>query len=193
MKLLGFFVGQSPEHNTTILAHLLVAAPRLGSYYARMDPPPPPDAELDALSAQVDEQLNLLQSASTHDVYRLRSTEGQVQQVPAAPTQQTLIEKVTGESFDTFWQKYRRHLRRDLCLSGGMLNEQWQKYRDIESKSAVRVSYAWLAAMGIPTASLAPAAVAAPVFLLNVLLKVGIDTICEGCAEEEEARKEATK
>jgi hypothetical protein len=103
--------------------------------------------------------------------------------VPAAPQQQALIEKVTGESFDSFWQRYRRHLRRDLCLPGGMLYEQWQKYRDIESKSAVRVSYAWLAAMGIPTASLAPAAIAVTVFLLNVVLKVGIDTICEGCAE----------
>lgn len=158
-----------------------------------MDPRPPTDAELDVLSAQVDEQLNLLHSAATHDVCRLRSAEGQVQQVPAAPVQQALIEKVTGEPFDTFWQEYRRHLRRDLCLPGGMLHEQWRRYRDVESKSAVRVSYAWLAAMGIPAASLAPAAVAVTVFLLNVLLKVGIDTICEGCAEEEKAREDASK
>lgn len=82
-------------------------------------------------------------------------------------------------------------LRNDLCLPGGMLFEQWRKYRDVESKSAVRVSYAWLAAMGIPTASVAPAAVAATVFLLNVLVKVGIDAVCEGCAEEKSSGKEA--
>jgi hypothetical protein len=105
--------------------------------------------------------------------------------VPAAPAQQSFIEEVSGGSFETFWQKYRRHLRKDLCMPGGMLYEQWQKYRDVESKSAVRVSYAWLAAMGIPTASLAPAAVAVTVFLLNVLLKVGVDALCEGCTRKE--------
>lgn len=60
------------------------------------------------------------------------------------------------------------------------MHEQWRKYRDVESKSVVRVSYGWLAAMGIPSASLALVAVAASVFLLNVLVKVGIDAICDG-------------
>jgi hypothetical protein len=43
--------------------------------------------------------------------------------------------------------------------------------------------------MGIPTASVAPIAVAASVFLLNLIAKVGIEAICEGCIDEEPTRK----
>ncbi|MGH8567261.1 MAG: hypothetical protein ACREXU_04405 [Gammaproteobacteria bacterium] len=53
----------------------------------------------------------------------------------------------------------------------------------------MRVSYAWLAAMGIPTASLAPAAVAAAVFLVNVLVKVGIDAVCEAAPQDRIPRR----
>lgn len=150
------------------------------------------DSELDRLSLEVKQQLRSLQVGGTQEFYPLRSTQGQVQSVPAAPAQQAVIEKLTGETFDTFWARYRNHLRKDLCLPGGMLYEQWQKYRDLESKSAVRVSYAWLAAMGLPTGSLAPLAVAATVFLLNVLLKVGIDTICEGCVANDRQQSAST-
>ena len=67
-----------------------------------------------------------------------------------------------------------------------MLYEQWHKWKDLESKSAVKVGYGALLGMGIPTASLGPVAVAATVFLLNVALKVGIDAVCEGCRQEGE-------
>jgi hypothetical protein len=107
--------------------------------------------------------------------------------LPDAPAQRAAIERATGEPFDAFWRRYLRHLRDDLCRPGGLLHEQWAKWRDLESKSAVRVSYAWLAAMGIPTASLAPVAVAASVFLLNVVVKVGVDSLCEGCDEAAQA------
>jgi hypothetical protein len=138
------------------------------------------DVELDRLAAQVDQQLQRLREPLESP---MRGIEPTVAGVPDAPVQRELIERETGQPFETFWQRYRRHLRKDLCVPGGMLHEQWRKYRDIESKSAVRVSYAWLAAMGIPTASVAPVAVAATVFLLNVALKVGIDTVCEGASD----------
>lgn len=141
------------------------------------------DAELDRLAIQVDDQIRSLHASPPNVVGGFKGGPGGGD-LPDAPEQRRLIEKVTGETFEGFWQKYRRHLRKDLCLPGGMLYEQWRTYRDVESKSAVRVAYAWLAAMGIPTASLAPAAVAAAVFLVNVLVKVGIDAVCEGCAPE---------
>ena len=46
-------------------------------------------------------------------------------------------------------------------MPDGLLYEQWRRWRNLESQAAVRTSYVWLAAMGIPTASLAPVAVAA--------------------------------
>jgi hypothetical protein len=147
------------------------------------------DAELTALAQQVDEQLNALQS---QPVAAFRGIEGPGA-LPGAPAQQALIEKATCETFETFWQKYKRHLRKDLCLPGGILYEQWHKWKDLQSKSAVKVAYGALAGMGIPTASLAPAAVAVTVFLLNVAIKVGIDTVCEGCKPEGENPDERPK
>ena len=155
--------------------------------------PVPTDAELIALARQVDDQLNSLQTAPVTHVQFRNVAPGARAEFPAAPSQQTVIEQPTGEPFETFWQKYKRHARRDLCLPGGLLHEQWHKWRDLESKAAVRTSYVWLAAMGIPTASLAPAAVAATVFLLNVLAKIGIEAVCEGCAAEEAARDKARR
>ncbi len=139
----------------------------------------PNEAEFDELSAQVNRQLDTLLAAAPLD----SATRGAqpASRLPAAPAQQALIEKASGEAFETFWQKYLRHAKRDLCLPGGILHEQWKQYSDLESKSVVRVSYAWLAAMGIPTASLGPAAVAVAVFVINAALKIGIDALCEDC------------
>ena len=147
----------------------------------------PSDAELAVLAAQVDEQLNALQFESATHVQFRGAAPGAPAGLPAAPSQQAAIEQATGEPFADFWQKYRRHLRRDLCLPGGLLYEQWRKWRDLQSKDSVKVAYGVLVGMGIPTANLAPAAVAASVFLLNVLAKVGIEAVCEGCGPTDDA------
>jgi hypothetical protein len=146
------------------------------------------EADLAILASQVDEQLNALQAAPANLVRLLVPGD----QLPAAPEQQAVIEQATGEPFETFWRKYKRHARRDLCLPGGLLYEQWRKWRDLQSKDAVKMSLSFLAGMGITT-NLAPAAVAATVFLLNLLAKIGIEAVCEGCAEEEAAREKALK
>ena len=145
-----------------------------------MNDTPLSDNELNRLAAAVDKQLEALRAESSFHV--TRSAGGEEEEgLPAAPEQMKVIERETGGSFDAFWQKYLHHARRDLCLPGGMLYEQWRKWRDLESKSVVRVSYAWLAAMGIPAGSLGPMVIAASVFLLNVAVKIGIDALCEGC------------
>ena len=143
----------------------------------------PPEAELDALASRVDEQLNALQAQPAR-TFRGLGTGSDA--LPGAPEQQAVIEKAAGQPFESFWQKYLRHLRKDLCLPGGMLYEQWHKWKDLKSKSAVKVTCAALAGMGISTAAIPTVAVAATVFLLNVALKVGIDAVCEGCRQEGE-------
>ena len=55
------------------------------------------------------------------------------------------------------------------------------------------MAYGVLAGMGIPTASIAPVAVAVSVFLLNVVTKIGIEAVCEGCSEEEAAREKTSE
>jgi hypothetical protein len=151
----------------------------------------PSDSEFDALASQVDEQLTALQTESVGEV-DVRGG-GKRSKFPAAPKQQEAIEKATGEPFESFWQKFRRHARRDLCLPGGLLYNQWQKWRDLRSKDSVKVAFGAIAGMGIPTASVAPLAVAASVFLLNAVANIGIEAICEGCEEDEAAREKAQK
>ena len=73
----------------------------------------PSEAELDALSAQVNDQLNALLNAAPLDA-ATRGAKASGRRLPAAPEQQALIEKAGGESFETFWQKSLRHAKRDL-------------------------------------------------------------------------------
>ena len=158
-----------------------------------MDEAPLSDTELSLLAREVDEQLEALRAAEPVSGIESKSWFGASRQNPAAEQQRAVMEAASGEKFETFWQKYLRHARKDLCLPGGMLHDQWKTWRDLETKAAVRVSYGWLAIMGIPSASLAPVAVAASVFLINAAVNIGVDTICEGCAEEEKARAKELK
>jgi hypothetical protein len=159
----------------------------------RMNTDLPSDAELDTLALQVDDQLNELQSQPAREV-EVRGVEpGKRTKLPAAPQQQAVIERATGEPFENFWEKFKRHARQDLCLPGGHLYQQWEKWRDLRSKDSVKVAFGVIAGMGIPTASIAPVAVAASVFLLNAVTNIGVQAICEGCAEEEAERKKTVK
>lgn len=158
-----------------------------------MNPEFPTESELDALALQVDGQLTELQSQPASDIEVRGVAKGTRTKLPAAPKQQAVIEKATGEPFESFWEKFKRHARRDLCLPGGHLHKQWEKYRDLRSKDSVKVALGAIAGMGIPTASIAPVAVAASVFLINAVANIGINAMCEGCAEEEAERKKALK
>ena len=158
-----------------------------------MKPSLPSDTELAVLGRQVDDQLNTLQSQPASHVHFRGVAPGERPELPAAPEQQAVIEKAAKEPFETFWQKYKRQARRDLCLPGGLLYEQWRKWRDLQSKDSVKVAYGVLAGMGIPTASIAPVAVAVSVFLLNVVTKIGIEAVCQGCSEEEAAREKTSE
>ena len=102
----------------------------------------------------------------------------------SAPEQRAVIERETGEQFVSFWKRYLWNGRRDLCLPGGVLHDQWQKWQKLESKATVRQSYGWVAAMGLPAHSIDPVVIAASVFLINALANIGIKTICEGCGEK---------
>ncbi len=158
-----------------------------------MNPELPTESELDALALQVDDQLIELQSQSPTEVEVRSTTPGTRTKLPAAPKQQAVIEQATGEPFDSFWGKFKRHARRDLCLPGGHLHKQWEKWRDLRSKDSVKVAMGVIVGMGIPTASIAPVAVAASVFLINTVTNIGINALCEGCAEEEAERKKELK
>ena len=140
------------------------------------------DAELTTLAAEVDAQLESLQSAALTSSPLLKTGADPSGSLPAASAQQAVIERATGENFEAFWQKFLRQARRDLCLPGGKLHEQWQKWGDLDSKAVVGHARSVLLGMGIGAQSVVgPVAVAAAVILLYWLLNLGIKAICEGC------------
>ena len=138
------------------------------------------DTELEAIAAEVDAQLNALQS--TNEAFsHLKGKPKSTGKLPSASKQQALIERATGEPFETFWEKFRREARRDLCLPGGKLHGYWQKWHDLDSKTAVGSVHGLLLGMGIAAHSVTPITIAATVILLNVVLNIGIKAICEDC------------
>ena len=141
------------------------------------------DTELTALAAEVDAQLNALQTIPQAFAHTHATKTAKPVSATTRP-QQAVIEQATGENFETFWQKFRRHAHRDLCLPGGVLHDHFQKWKDLNTKDTVKSSYFWLAAMGISAHVLNPVAVAATVNLLNAVLNIGIQAICEECGEQ---------
>ena len=145
------------------------------------------DAKLGRLANQVDQELKELAAGPALGFQK----SGSGKKIPVLPEKQRLtIEKATGESADSFWQKYKQAARKDLCHKSGFLYKQWHKWRDLPSKDAVKVSLGLVAGLGISGTALPVVAVAASVILLNTVLNIGVNVICED-EEEEEDKKEA--
>jgi len=134
------------------------------------------NAEVDRLADQVDQELKEL-TADPALGFQKNSSGKTILVVPKK--QRVAIEKATGESADSFWQKYKQAARKDLCQSDGLLHRQWHKWRDLPSKDAVKVSLGLVAGLGISGTALPVVAVAASVILLNIVLNIGINAICD--------------
>ena len=142
-------------------------------------------AELDRLADQVDQELIELRDPAQS---LLKGRSGQAVSV-VPEKQRKVIEQATGETAESFWEKYKRAARKDLCHENGLLYQQWHKWRDLQSKDAVKVTYGLLAGLEISGAALPVVAVAASVILLNLVANIGVSAICENA--EEEGRKTA--
>jgi hypothetical protein len=75
-----------------------------------------------------------------------------------------------------------------LCNKDGYLYQQWHKWRDLPSKDAVKVSLGLVAGLGISGTALPVVAVAATVILLNIVLNIGVNAICEEDDEEDKGK-----
>ena len=112
------------------------------------------DDTLEQYARQVDDQFSeLIVRSAQVETTPLKGGGGEVG-FPAAPEQETIIEAESGEKIETFWQRYVRHARKDICEPEGILYQQWHKWKDLSSKDAIKVSIGALAAMGVSTASL---------------------------------------
>lgn len=144
------------------------------------------NVDLDRLADQVDQELKELTADPTFGFQK--SSSGKM--ILAVPKKQRVaIEKATGESADSFWRKYKQAARKDLCHKDGLLYKQWHKWRDLPSKDAVKVSLGLVVGLGISGTALPVVTVAATVILLNIVLNIGVNAICED--EKEEDNREA--
>jgi len=146
------------------------------------------NAEIERLANQVNQELQELTADPAHGFQKGRSGKT----VLVVPQKQRIaIEKATGESADSFWEKYKQAARKDLCEADGLLYRHWHKLRDLPSKDVVKVSMGIVAGLGISGVALPVVGVAAAVILLNIVLNIGINAICddEGKGGDEEVKK----
>lgn len=69
-------------------------------------------------------------------------------------------------------KKFARAAKKDLCLEGGVLHEQWKKYGDLENNDMLKTFSRILIGMGVSNAFLATAVVA---------VHIDIKAFCEDC------------
>lgn len=138
-----------------------------------MPSPFTPD-QLASLSAQIDQQLAQLRDASAQAEFK--GDEPDKQDIPdRLPAQWQVIAAATKEEPRSFWRRFKQAARRDLCEEGGVLYAQWQRYRDLSSRSVLESFGAVLAAMGFSGNALQVLAVAVGVIVLHL----GCTVICE--------------
>lgn len=136
--------------------------------------PPFETATVDTLAHQIDQELATLHQVATLSVQR--SLDG-----PDAPLakQAAAIERITQEPAVGFLKKFRRAAKADLCDDGGVLNAQWQQWKDLASGDVVKNFGPILVAMGFSGVLLEALVVATGVTVIHL----GLKTFCEEFGE----------
>lgn len=95
---------------------------------------------------------------------------------PHAERQRKALEAATGQDAATFLARFRQAARKDLCEDGGLLHEQWKKYRDLASKDMLNRFGGILVGFGLAGSALQIAVVAVAVYVLYL----GVQAFCAG-------------
>jgi len=129
------------------------------------------DPKLKALAAAIDRELAGIEQTRSSPAVQ-RSLEE-----PNAPLakQASEIERITQEKPVTFLKKFRKAAKADLCDEGGVLNAQWQQWKDLASGDVVKNFGPVLVAMGFTGVLLETLVVAVGVIVIHV----GLKAFCE--------------
>ncbi len=128
--------------------------------------------QLEQLSARIDHQLKALQVSGEGAVRGARpsgKTPGQ-----AAPRQWQAIAEAAGEDPETFWQRFKRVARADLCDEGGVLHGQWKKWGDLNNDDVLKSFGPMLVALGFSGGALQILAVS----LAVIVIHLGVTSVC---------------
>jgi hypothetical protein len=146
------------------------------------------DAELQTLSAEIDQQIDELKTDSANDGGIIRNDDGIIRHTGHTPKtipskQKQQLEQVieqdlsTKEDADSFMKRFAHNAKKDLCEEGGKLNALWKRYGDLENEDMVKTFSGILIGMGVSNALLATAVVAVSVIVIHI----GIKAFCEDC------------
>lgn len=126
--------------------------------------------QLEILAARVDAQLLVLQRSQP-----VGFTPTDAKQVrDLAKFQRDAIAQATGDDPDDILKRVRQAARRDLCQPGGILYQQWQKWKEIATKDALKIFGGILVGMGLSGTVLQIVAVAVVVYVLHL----GAEAFC---------------
>jgi hypothetical protein len=131
-------------------------------------------ATVDALASRIDQELAQLQQTPSLSVQRSLEE-------PDAPLakQASEIEKITQQPVRGFLKKFRRAAKVDLCEKGGVLNAQWQQWKDLASGDVVKNFSPLLLAMGFSGVLLEALVVSIAVIVIHI----GLKAFCEEFGE----------
>ncbi len=149
-----------------------------------MSTPFPPET-VQSLAEQIDAQISSL-SAEQREPYGVlpgslalqRSLEPTAGSPLAA--QAAEIERITQEKPMRFLKKFRKAAKQDICEEGGVLNAQWQRWKDLASEDVVKSFGPYLVAMGFIGGPLESLVVALGV----VVIHIGLKAFCEEFEED---------
>ncbi|NOR68170.1 MAG: hypothetical protein GQ532_00465 [Methylomarinum sp.] len=133
------------------------------------------EQELQNLSSEIDKQLRELESDSTSEGITKATKDGK-KVIPSKQKQQ--LEQATGEEAETYLKKFACAAKKDLCIEGGLLHDQFEEMGNMSKKSMLLIFGSVLTGIGLPAAALQTTAVAVSV----IVLYIGIKAFCEDCA-----------
>jgi hypothetical protein len=127
--------------------------------------------EVATLSSEIDSQLRELRAGYDSGMKNLESETPE--SLPAKQSQ--AIEEITQENPKSFLKKFGRAAKSDLCEEGGLLNNQWKKWADLNNKDVIDKFGLLLVAMGFSGAGLEILVVAVAVIVIHI----GVKAFCE--------------
>lgn len=131
-----------------------------------------------SLTTQIDAQLAALETTSSRNMTLQRSLAPD-KKSPLAK-QVAEIERITQEPPVSFLTKFRKAAQQDVCEKGGVLNVQWQKWKDLASGDVVKSFGPILMAMGFSGVLLESLVVAVGVTVIHI----GLTAFCEEFGEK---------
>lgn len=145
--------------------------------------------EIDRLSREMDNRLIQLAKGDSatfsKNLFRglkpLSLPQKEVDDVEKAVTE-------AGQDIDSFWKRFQRAAREDICMEGGVLHAQWKKWGDLSNRDVIKQLGTLLVAMGFTGNVLQVLALACGVIVVHI----GVKAYCmESEATENKAKNES--